>query len=610
MSLFSVRWGPFTRLLVYMQLILLAVLLALPVDAAVYRVNVTVAKYIDDRMFPSFYAYAAAMDGYGNVFITGRVASGSGACLPLAKVTSDGSVEWVEYLACIPARIEGLDLAVSGSIVFIAGEADWGSGREYGLLVAVDRGSGRPLWALMLALPRDPGALINNTFLTGVVASGGYVYAVGGGGAKPLLYYDAPYAIVMKVDASTGRVVWIRGVTTGMISDACVAPNGYIYVVGFEDRSVGPRRYFIAKLDPSGRLVWLRRTSLATYYVRDYRSRIVCTPDGGVIVSFYYARVVARFNGNGEPVWAVRLNTRITSIGLEDGRVVAVGGDAYIVLSARSGDVLEVRRLGPINAYFSAIAASKAGSVLVAELLDKDTPALVDPEQLRKGERVTATRVDISVEPVAADGRSFASGVRDALEDGLVYSEPRVVVKGEPLRKLNETLEVRVVQPDPDKPTICVYVEGDEVGCFGADGSGVHGFEWGWVAQLSRIVVYSPVEIIDARDYASASRLEFAEKTGVAIGAGRGVVKGLVLNSTRILCAHAMCEKLRDRDNVMAVDPVSLLVYYGGEGGGGRSGLSPLAGELDAAAVISGVTVVYAAGLAAALIALWRTARS
>jgi len=232
------------------------------------------------------YGQGIALDGSGNVYVTGySTASWGSPLLPYgggtgdafaAKLTSDGALVWNTFLGGTGVDI-GYGIAVDGSAnIYVTGQsgATWGSPKSaYG---------GGTCDAFAAKLTSD-GALVWNTFLGGTAADYGYGIAVDGTGnayvtgyslatwGSPKLPYTAADAFVAKLAAADGALLWntFLGESGGDDRGRSIASDaaGNTYVAGQSTATWGsPQRpfteannhlnAFAAKLDTDGALLW------------------------------------------------------------------------------------------------------------------------------------------------------------------------------------------------------------------------------------------------------------------------------------------------------------------------------------------------------------------
>ena len=202
-------------------------------------------------------AYGIAVDGSGNVYVTGSSAAtwgspvrahyGSGTDALVAKLNSSGSLTWNTFLGGSGTNY-GYNVAVDGSgNVYVAGN----SGATWGSPVRAHYGSGTDAYTAKL---NSSGSLTWNTFLGGSgsdygnsvkVDSGGNVYVVGYSnatwGSPSRAYSSGTDGYAAKLDGS-GNLIWNTflggsGSDSGM--EVAVDSGGNVYVAGYSAATWG-----------------------------------------------------------------------------------------------------------------------------------------------------------------------------------------------------------------------------------------------------------------------------------------------------------------------------------------------------------------------------------
>ncbi|MDD5544887.1 MAG: SBBP repeat-containing protein, partial [Acidobacteriia bacterium] len=225
------------------------------------------------------YDSAVAVDGNGNVYVTGQSNASWGSPVRAytggydafaAKLDSSGNLIWNTFLGSSGNDVGNAVAVDRSGNVYVAGqtEASWGSPvRAYNArldaFAAKLDSSGNLIWNTFLGSSTDDYAL-------GVVVDGsGNVYMTGESLASwgsPLRAFSGFDAFVAKLDSS-GNLIW--NTFLGSSADdggraVTVDGSGNVYVVGQSFASWGlPLRLhsseydaFAAKLDSSGNLIW------------------------------------------------------------------------------------------------------------------------------------------------------------------------------------------------------------------------------------------------------------------------------------------------------------------------------------------------------------------
>ncbi|MHB0960277.1 MAG: cadherin domain-containing protein, partial [Pirellulaceae bacterium] len=317
--------------------------------------------------------YAMAVDGSGNVYVTGDSSASWGSPVRafdtssdafVAKLDGNGNLVWNTFLGG-GGSDTGRSIAVDESgNVYVGGDstATWGSPVR-----AFTAGGGAP--DAFAAKLNDSGTLTWNTFLgsssndygRGIAADGsGNVYVTGDSsatwGAPVQAFGGSQDAFAVKLD-SAGSLTWntflgAAGTDTGL--GIAVDGSGNVYVAGDSTATWGApvRAYssgndgFAAKLNSAGSLTW---NTFLGGSGSDSATGITVDGTGNVYVagsgSATWGSPVRSYSGSGEDAFAAKLNssgsltwnTFLGGSGLNDsGRGIAVDGSGNVYVAGSS----------------------------------------------------------------------------------------------------------------------------------------------------------------------------------------------------------------------------------------------------------------------------------
>ena len=203
-------------------------------------------------------AYAVAVDGSGNVYVTGySIGSGTGSDFATVKYDSDGDALWVKrYNGPGNSSDAAVAIAVDGSgNVYVTG---WsygsGTGKDYAIIKY--ESDGDTAW-----IRRYDGPANSVDEPTAIAVDGsGNVYVTGL--SEPSGSYDYDY-VTIKYD-SDGDTAWLRSYNgpadhRDMANALAIDGSGYVYVTG-ESYAIGTDDdYATIKYEPDGDTAWVRR---------------------------------------------------------------------------------------------------------------------------------------------------------------------------------------------------------------------------------------------------------------------------------------------------------------------------------------------------------------
>jgi uncharacterized delta-60 repeat protein len=227
------------------------------------NVDVLIAKYNSSGAIQwqrtlggtiSDYGYGIAVDGSGNVYIAGYTGS-SGAGSPellIAKYDTSGTIQWQRTLGGA-SNDYGFGIAVDGSgNVYVTGLTESSGGALANFLIVKYDTSGTIQWQRTLG-----GA--QNDIANGIAVDGsGNVYVSGYTGSSGAGNSDV---LIVKYDTS-GTIQWQRtlgGASTDIGYGIAVDGSGNVYISGYTFSSgAGSSDVLIAKYNTSGTIQWQR----------------------------------------------------------------------------------------------------------------------------------------------------------------------------------------------------------------------------------------------------------------------------------------------------------------------------------------------------------------
>ncbi len=332
------------------------------------------------------YAVAVAVDGSGNVFVTGLSDGGSGSYCDYAtiKYSSAGVPLWTNrYNGPANGSDRATALAVNGNgNVFVTGSS-WATrdGNEDYATVAYSN-AGVPLWS-----KRYNGPVNNEDRAQAVAVDGGGNVIVTGQSIGPGLNYD--YATIKY--SSAGVPLWTnlydgRAGFGDYARAVATDSNGKVFVTGYsENSSANPRNYDYATVaySPAGVLLW------ANYYNGpgngdDQPYALAVDSSGNVFVTGaststngYTDYATIKYSGGGVPLWTNFYNGPANSADYayamavdSRGNVFVTGGsyDFATVAYSGTGEPLWTNRYnGAWNGidWATAVAVDTGGNVFV-----------------------------------------------------------------------------------------------------------------------------------------------------------------------------------------------------------------------------------------------------
>jgi uncharacterized delta-60 repeat protein len=334
-------------------------------------------------------ANAIAVDGSGNVYVTGYSYSGSVTDSDYAtiKYYPNGDTAWVRRyngLGNGTDRAHAIAVDSSGN-VYVTGESYGGSGTAGDYATIKYYPNGDTAWVRRYNASGNSG---DGAFAIAVDCSGNvYVTGLSGGSGTTYDYATIKYY-------PTGDTAWVRryngpGNSTDQANAIAVDGSGNVYVTGFSAGSGTTYDYATLKYHPTGDTAWVRRYNGPGNFI-DHGNAIAVANSGNVYVTgtsygsgtdYDYATLM--YDPAGNQLWVQRYNgpanseDRAFAIALDgSGNVYVTGwsvgyGIGYDYATIKyypTGDTAWLRRYnGPGNSAdeANAIAVDGSGNVYV-----------------------------------------------------------------------------------------------------------------------------------------------------------------------------------------------------------------------------------------------------
>ena len=263
-------------------------------------------------------AYAIAVDGSGNVYVTGS-SVGPGSCnfncndYATIKYNNSGTQEWVaRYNGPANDDDHATAIAVDASgNVYVTGASIGTTWPDYDYATIKYDASGNQLW---VARYNGPANGFDSASAIAVDASGN-VYVTGaseGSGTGPHDYATVKYN-------SSGQQQWVARYNGPGNGDdeaygIAVDASGNVYVTGYSEGSGTGNDFATIKYDASGNQLWVARYN-GPSNLDDYGKAIAIDGSGNVYVTgssvdsvngFDYGTV--KYNSDGQQQWVARYN--------------------------------------------------------------------------------------------------------------------------------------------------------------------------------------------------------------------------------------------------------------------------------------------------------------
>ncbi len=387
----------------------------------------------------------------------------------------------------------------------------------------------------------------------GVVVDGSYIYVAGYKTNTTRWDYDA---FVAKLYKSNFSLVWFETFGSDYDDEAysVVVDGNYIYAAGRTYNSTTSSiDAFVAKLDKnSGEILWLKTFGdqqddcansiavdnnyihIAGYMGDDAFIVKLDKSDGGLIWFKTFGS-----SGNEDAAWDVVVS---------NGNVYVVGYTTFKVARMRDAFVLlKTVGLQEMNTRFSEFYPNRS---VIQVMLESPKVVFSSPTPTMRSANFT------------------------------LYS-------------LTAPVQVAVAQSNLYKPIMTIIADSERT-TITADSTGLVKLGYGHVLKVSegivKAVVYSPVEIRGYSIKGNKLEINLTSKTTVSIAAPKNSIEKIVVDynngTLKTICNSINeCEALRDMDNVIVVDPATIVIQYAGPSSGGmkpasKSSTGGLGGEL------------------------------
>ena len=293
----------------------------------------------------SDYGRGIAVDGSGNVYITGYTASSGegGYDAIIAKYDNSGTIQWQRTLGGTgDDRGYGIAVDSSGNVYIIGYTDNSGTGSNDALIAKYDT-DGLFKWQRTFG---NPNVNVNLNVENGVdiaVDGSGNVYISGSTNSSGAGDYDA---FIAKYNTS-GTLLWQRtlgGANADVGYDIAVDSSGNVYIAGYtQSAGAGGQDVFIAKYNTDGDYQWQRSLGDTS---DDQGWSIAVDGSGNVYITGYtnssgagsYDILIAKYDTTGAYQWQRTLGSTANDQGT--GVAVDGSGNVYIIAYTAGYDIV------------------------------------------------------------------------------------------------------------------------------------------------------------------------------------------------------------------------------------------------------------------------------
>ncbi len=275
-------------------------------------------------------AWAIAVDGSGNVYVTGS----SGGNYATIKYDSGGNQLWLAPYGNSTNSIDGaVAVAVDGSgNVYVTGTI------QNNIVTIKYNSQGEQLWTDAYEGKAKAMAL----------DSSGHVYVAGQSGGMLAVgkYIDGKFATI-KYDTANGNRLWVAGFSgpssgNGEVAAIALDASGNVYVTGsaWSPRSYLDNSYATVKYDTAGKQLWVARYDGPMPYYTGLAVAIALSASGNVYVtgsmqgSSAWDYVTVGYNNDGQELWVARYNGPAN--GYDQAAAIAVDKWGSVYVTGRS----------------------------------------------------------------------------------------------------------------------------------------------------------------------------------------------------------------------------------------------------------------------------------
>jgi PKD repeat protein len=271
------------------------------------------------------YAWRAATDSAGNVFVLGSRGTGLGSDLTTIKYSPSGVPLWARSYLATPTSLHGpasMVVTPTGNVIVTGGNQSTMDA------VAYDT-NGNQIWAKSIS----PATSANDVAL----GPQGEIYLVGGDTTPAAM----KGMLVVKHDANFNEL-WRKTYAVGYdASRAGVDSLGNLVATGV---TLGEGSWMTIKLDPNGTMMWSRATDRSAF-IAESPNGLTIGPDNSVYVTgqagfslngnTYLGATTEKFAPDGTLVWSTQAQAPSRGLGIKlgsDGSVFVVGNGPWGLL--------------------------------------------------------------------------------------------------------------------------------------------------------------------------------------------------------------------------------------------------------------------------------------